>query len=58
MRFLGPFSVIWWWLAAPALGQNQTNGTTLPVVDLGYEIYQAASFNVNFAFYTSYLNTY
>jgi hypothetical protein len=58
MHFLGSLSVICWRLAALASGQNQTNGTNLPVVDLGYEIYQAASFNVNFTFYTSYLNTY
>lgn len=27
-------------------GQNATQNTSLPTIDLGYEIYRAASFNV------------
>jgi hypothetical protein len=28
---------------------NGTNATTLPVVDLGYEIYRAAGYNVSYS---------
>lgn len=48
MRYLGTLGVLCWQLVDLVLGQNQTNSTStpLPVVDLGYELYQATTFNV------------
>lgn len=50
MQFLGLFSVLCSSLASLIVAQEQSTGS-LPIIDLGYEIYQATVFNVSLLLY-------